>query len=866
MPIGTPDKSGVPLVVPECSRLKGAAHPGRPMGGGSFRCVSRIHLQPNTPGHTQENRPGDDPPQPQTWLPSLQGPRGLSRATTSCAHICCEMPCILALAGIKKDQELTKVNRQCVHRQELFDMKRNFFTRDTWMVYALAMVVLPAGVGRAQNVMAWGSNTQGQSTVPSAATNVIAVAAGFYHSLALRLDGTLVGWGSISNIPAGLTNGVSIAAGASHNLALLADTTVVAWGDNFYGQTIVPASASNVIAVAAGYYHNLALRADGTVIAWGKNANAQTNVPPSATNIVAIAAGAEHSMALREDGSVVIWGGVTNTSSILAYATTRMPRTVRDVVALSAGAYQNLALVGNGQVVSWGYNHKKPRVPLSATNVVATAAGTNYNLALRADGRIIAWGSGTITNVPPPATNAFAIAAGLTHWLAVVGDGLAPRIPGRIAYRSQCSAGSPLPMSVRAVGSKPLHYQWLADGVPIPNTDTPFPRIAAALGSDNVRYHVIISNSWGSVTSESAIFKIRCLSLWGDDLDGQSKIPDSVVNPFAISAGAFHSLAVNPDGTVAAWGKNWDGQTNVPPAATNVVAVAAGTFHSLALKHDGSVVAWGRNWDGETDVPSTAANVVAVSAGWAHSLALRADGTVVAWGNDDYGQTDFPLLTDVIAIAAGYYHNIALRADGTVVTWAFDYPTPATVSNVVGVAAGWDHCLALRADGSLVAWGDNSYGQSSIPASATNVVAISASYYHNVALRAGGTVIAWGRSYFGVTNVPAGLNSVGSIASGEDYSMVLVASGPPRFGWQLGLAIAHVGSQTILNPTVVGMYPLGFQWFHDGVAVSGATNRTLLLTNVQAADAGNYVLSATNAAGQATSQPLSLEVRQVWES
>ena len=57
------------------------------------------------------------------------------------------------------------------------------------------MVVLPACASRAQNVIAWGSNTLGLSDVPSSATNVVSVAAGFYHSLALRLDGTVVGWG-----------------------------------------------------------------------------------------------------------------------------------------------------------------------------------------------------------------------------------------------------------------------------------------------------------------------------------------------------------------------------------------------------------------------------------------------------------------------------------------------------------------------------------------------------------------------------------------------------------------------------------------------------------------------------------------------
>jgi alpha-tubulin suppressor-like RCC1 family protein len=736
----------------------------------------------------------------------------------------------------------------------------------TWRNLAVGVIVLlSATASRAQNVIGWGANSQGQINVPASATNVIAVAAGFTHSLALRADGSVISWGSSTVVPANVTNATSIAAGANHSLALLSDMRVAAWGNNTYGQTNVPASATNVVAVAAGFYHCLALRADGRVIAWGKAASGQTNVPTSATsNVVAIAAGAEHSIAMREDGSVVIWGGVTGTYP-LYYATTPMPRLVRDVVDIAAGAYQNLALSGSGQVACWGFKHRSPRVPAAATNVVAVVAGTNYNLALTAAGDIIAWGTATVTNVPASATNIVAMAAGLSHCLAVVGQDMAPQVAGGIAYRTRCPAGSPLPLSARATGSQPLHYYWLANGAPIPESNMAFPQLTAVLGSDSVEYQVIVSNSFGCVTSEVARVNISPLNGWGDDLTGQTKPPDSVTNVVNLTAGASHALALKADGTVAAWGKNWDGQTNVPAAATNVVSVAAGTAHNLALKDDGSVIAWGRNWNGQTDVPPNATNVVAIAAGWAHSLALRADGRVVVWGNDDYGQgSDSFLAIDVVAISAGYYHNLALRANGTVVTWAFDYPTPTAATNVVAVAAGWEHCLALRADGSVVAWGDNSYGQSEVPTAATNVVGIAAGYYHNLALRADGTIVAWGKSYLGVTNAPMGLTNGAAISAGEDYSLVLAASGPPRFRSGPTSITGHAGGLTVLNANVTGTYPLTFQWFHDGSAIPGATNRLLVLSHAQPADSGSYVLVATNAAGQASSQPTTLVIEPAY--
>jgi alpha-tubulin suppressor-like RCC1 family protein len=73
----------------------------------------------------------------------------------------------------------------------------------------------------------------------------------------LKADGTVVAWGNNdygqTDVPVGLGNVVAIAAGDSHNLALKADGTVVAWGWNGEGETDVPEGLSNVVAVAGGY-------------------------------------------------------------------------------------------------------------------------------------------------------------------------------------------------------------------------------------------------------------------------------------------------------------------------------------------------------------------------------------------------------------------------------------------------------------------------------------------------------------------------------------------------------------------------------------------------------------------------------------
>jgi len=110
-----------------------------------------------------------------------------------------------------------------------------------------------------------------------------------------------------TSVPAAATNVVALTGGECHSLALKADGSVVAWGaggaDNQWyphcGQTMVPTTAKNVVAIAAGDLHSLALKADGSVVAWGDNYYRQTRVPATATNVVAIAGGGWHSLALR---------------------------------------------------------------------------------------------------------------------------------------------------------------------------------------------------------------------------------------------------------------------------------------------------------------------------------------------------------------------------------------------------------------------------------------------------------------------------------------------------------------------------------------------------------------------------------------
>ena len=95
-----------------------------------------------------------------------------------------------------------------------------------------------------------------------------------------------------------LSNVMAIAAGGTHCLALKSNGTVVAWGDNYDGVTDVPTGLSNVTSVAAAQNECLALRSDGTVVAWGNNYHGQSSVPSGLSNVVQIAAAGNFNMAI----------------------------------------------------------------------------------------------------------------------------------------------------------------------------------------------------------------------------------------------------------------------------------------------------------------------------------------------------------------------------------------------------------------------------------------------------------------------------------------------------------------------------------------------------------------------------------------
>ncbi|WFE66190.1 hypothetical protein [Micromonospora sp. WMMD714] len=386
--------------------------------------------------------------------------------------------------------------------------------------------------------------------------SVTAVAAGYWHSLALRSDGTVVAWGA--NVGGVLGDGTTVSRSTPVRVCAV-------------GQT-APCTRflTDVVAVRAGDFHSLALLRDRTVVSWGSNTESQLGDGTTINRTVpvrvcavgqtapcsqflhgirSISAGTFHNLAATDTGLALAWGsnyvgrlgdgtGIYRPVPVQVCAvgeSAPCTRFLSGVRSVAAGAAHSLAVVDNASAVAWGWNGQGQLGDGSTVNravpvrvcalgqaapcqrfltAVNTVAAGFHSMALRGDGSPAVWGMNTdgqlgdgttVDRTTPVRVCAPGETAPCTRFLY----GVRQIAAGESHSIAQLSSGGVLTWGDNRAGG-------LGDGTFV-SRSTPVRVCAVGQTAPCTRYLVLIR---------------------------------------AVSAGVWYSLALQPDYTVAAWGHN----------------------------------------------------------------------------------------------------------------------------------------------------------------------------------------------------------------------------------------------------------------------------------------------------------------------
>ncbi|MGL6129366.1 RCC1 domain-containing protein, partial [Chryseobacterium artocarpi] len=222
----------------------------------------------------------------------------------------------------------------------------------------------------------------------------------------------------------------SVDAGLYHSIGLKVDGTLWAWGDNHYGQLgdgtnsdrnkpTQIGTANNWTKISAGIRYSVGLKSDGTLWTWGSNIKGQLgngttterNIPTqvgTATDWVNVATGDTHTLALKSDGTLWAWGlndyGQLGDDTTVNKTTPIQIGTANDWLSIAAGMSHSLAIKTDGTLWAWGDNSKgqlgdgtivakkNPTQIGTATNWKNVDGGNEHSTGLKTDGTIWAWG------------------------------------------------------------------------------------------------------------------------------------------------------------------------------------------------------------------------------------------------------------------------------------------------------------------------------------------------------------------------------------------------------------------------------------------------------------------------------------------
>lgn len=663
------------------------------------------------------------------------------------------------------------------------------------------------------------------------------VSAGVSHSLGIKLDNTLWGWGGPAANQFTTYSWKQIVAGNA-TLAIRSDNKLFAWGQNGFGQlglgdlvhrsSPVQVGTSSWVSITTGTLSSGAIRSDGALFTWGDGtagilgSNSQTSrsspvqVGTNSWVMISIGEGANTAngstaLGIQINGSLWSWGRsdqgqlgdgtltarsspvqVGTDSWSLVSATSRLSMfAIRKDGALFGWGQPGAGSLGDNSSVGKSYpqlitslNNDSEMLSYASQNSIVIqswsqlAAGASHTLAIRSDGKLFTWG---LNNA------------------GQLGDSTVfnRNIPTQIGNSSWSSVGAGTSHSL-AVRSDGALFTW---GL---GTNGELGDNTLISKSSPIQ---ISSSSWtmvtGGVAYSGAIRLDGGLFTWGSSTNGRTGLNDIInrSSPAQVGTSSWTSIAslqatmlgITPNGLLFAWGLNSGGQLGDGVLTTRSSPVQV---TSLNTPEDQTTYA--------SYLGITAPSWTQISVNTSHVLAINSQGKLYAWGFNTNGQLGTNDLTNQkipvqigdsswISVGTTASASMAIRSDNTLWTWGLNTagelglndlvsrssPTQIGTSawtSVITKSFGNSHVVALRSDGTMFAWGNNASGQL-------------------------GLGVLGHRS----SPVQVGTNSWNSVSAGNSYTAAIRSDGY-LFTWGGGLAgrLGDNTSATRSSPVQIG--------------------------------------------------------------
>jgi uncharacterized delta-60 repeat protein len=571
--------------------------------------------------------------------------------------------------------------------------------------------------------------------------------------------------------------------------------------------------------------------------------------------------GSVQSLALQSDGRVLMGGGFDVVNGVARNHIARLnqdgslDQSFQNTMSGADDWVRTLALQSDGRLLIGGYFTTVDgliRNRLARLNPdggldeafqqgMSGADNSVNSLALQTNGDVIVAGEFTSFNGEPRSR------------IATV-YGSAPVFPPTLITQPQSQSvdwGSDVLLSVAASGSPPLQYQWRKNGASlaqgggnIGGAMTPLLLVANAQEPDAAAYDVVIANSSGSVTSSVANLMVM------SEPHVQLGPPAGTPNTFNINAsGTPRSVwwVLRAPELTGPWmvmgtvgvGTNGIGSFTDPSPPPNRA------FYRVASLLSGPPVISAQP-EGRTNIQGTPATFSVISSGtnplnyqWRKNASPIPDSTnasysIAAVQPADAANYDV-VLTNPYGVVTSTEAALAVVAPPLIAS------QPQSRTNLQGTAA----MFTVAAPGTPpLAYRWRKYG---------------------VALTDGGDISGSTNSVLALANVQPGdagsydvlvTNAYGSVTSAPAVLTVVFS---PTISSQPQSRTNIAGSTAVFTVLASGTPPLAYRWRKDGAAladmgnISGATGRTLTLSNVQVGDSGSYDVVIANSYGAVTS-------------